>query len=121
MLKGLMKRIIKGKTAADPGTGENPVSTVATEVGETVRAFAPKEQGTRLHQTDMLSDSKLSKAVRPVTIIWILTLFTAALVLNWFGIKTDEQFQELLFWALLCVLGFYFPGRDLVKTFARRK
>lgn len=109
---GLMKK-------TEPGT-QDPISTIATEAGGTIRAFLPKEQGSKLHTIDMLSDSKLSKAIRPVTIIWILTLFTAALVLNWFGIKTDPQFQELIFWALLLVIGFYFPGRDIVKTFAKR-
>jgi hypothetical protein len=117
MFKRLIKRIMPGKAAE----GENPVSTVAKEAGQTIRAFVPKEHGSRLHQADMLSDSQLSKAIRPVTIIWLLTLFTIALAMNWFGVKTDEQFQELIFWALILVLGFYFPGRDLVKTFSNRK
>jgi len=119
MFKRLIKRIVTGKTTEPVET--NPVSDVAKQAGETIRAMLPKEQGAKLHQADMLSDSKLSKAIRPIAIIWILALFTIALVMNWLGIKTDAQFQELIFWALILVLGFYFPGRDLVKTFSNRK
>jgi hypothetical protein len=118
MFKRLIQRVVKRKTAEGQ---QDPVSTIAEQAGMTVRAFVPKEQGSKMHNADMLSDSKLSKAIRPVAIIWILSLFTAALVANWFGLRTDAQYQELIFWALLCVLGFYFPGRDLVKTFSNRK
>jgi hypothetical protein len=116
MLKGLTNLFKKG-TASEGG---DPVSTVAQEAGETIRSFSKRGNASSNHAADMLSDSRLSKSIRPITIIWILTLFTACLVANWCGLKTDDQYQELIFWALLCVLGFYFPGRDLVKTFAKR-
>lgn len=110
-------RTAKQQIAPD-GTGD-PVSNVAKEIGGTIRAFGNKEQGTKRQALDMLSDSKLSKAARPLTIIWILTLFTGSLVASWFGLETPDQYQELIFWSLLAVIGFYFPGRDLVKTFAK--
>lgn len=100
--------------------GKSSVSTIAEEVGGTIRAFSSKEQGTKRLSLDMLSDSKLSKAVRPLTIIWFLALFTLSLIASWFGKQTPEQFQELIFWGLIICIGFYFPGRDLVKTFAKR-
>lgn len=110
-------RSAKQQIAPD-GTGD-PVSNVAKEIGGTIRAFGNKEQGTKRQALDMLSDSKLSKSVRPIAIIWILLLFTASMIASWFGLQTPDQYQELIFWALLAVIGFYFPGRDLVKTFAK--
>ena len=105
---------MKAKKAGDT------VGKVAEEISDTVESFNPQEQASRRQSTDMLSDSMLSKSVRPIAIIWILALFTLALIMNWCGIKTDPEFQELIFWSLLLVLGFYFPGRDLVKTFTGR-
>lgn len=114
------KAVKKVAGGAETEQGSNPISTIAEQAGETIRAFSSKEQGTKRQALDMLSDSQLSKAIRPVAIIWILILFTAALIANWCGLQTDDKYQELIFWALLAVLGFYFPGRDLVKTFAKR-
>lgn len=110
---------LKRKTVGEEGS--DPISTIAQEVGDTVRGFSSKEQGTKRLGIDMLSDNRLSKSVRPITIIWILTLFTASLVANWCGLKTDSTYQDLIFWALLACIGFYFPGRDLVKSFAKRR
>lgn len=115
IVTGILSSLAK-KKAGEKST----VSEAIEQVGETVETFNPAEQATRRQSTDMLSDNILSKSVRPVAIIWILTLFTLALIMNWCGIKTDEQFQELIFWALLIVLGFYFPGRDLVKAYTGR-
>lgn len=116
-MKGILTAVLnrKGKESTS-----DPISKAVEEVSETVQGFNPAEQGTRRQANDMLSDSKLAKSVRPVAIIWTLALFTLALIMNWAGIKTDEQFQELIFWALLVEIGFYFPGRDLVKTFTGR-
>ena len=52
------------------------VNEVVKEGKEIVKAVASKEQGSRRHETDMLSDSKLSKNIRPIIMIWILGLFT---------------------------------------------
>lgn len=116
-MKGIITSIIKGKKS----DGQDTIGKVAEEVADVVQGFNPAEQATKRHSGDMLSDSQLSKSVRPIAIIWLLALFTAALIMNWTGHKTDEQFQEIIFWGLIIVLGFYFPGRDLVKTFTNRK
>lgn len=115
---GIGKKAVKALAGDD---SKSDTATIATEAGSAIRAFSSKEQGTKRLSLDMLSDSKLSKAVRPVTIIWFLALFTLSLVASWFGKETPEQFQELIFWGLIICIGFYFPGRDLVKTFAKRK
>lgn len=114
--KKVVDMVAPGEDEPDqPSTG----ATIATEAGQTIRSFSSKEQGTRRQEIDMLSDNRLSKSVRPLTIIWILVLFTASMIAAWFGKQTPEQYQELIFWSLLAVIGFYFPGRDLVKTFAK--
>lgn len=116
---GIGKKAVNAISGAEEQKSD--VATISQEVGSTIRAFSSKEQGTKRLSLDMLSDSKLSKAVRPITIIWFLALFSLSLVASWFGKETPEQFQELIFWGLIICIGFYFPGRDLVKTFANRK
>lgn len=68
-----------------------------------------------------MTESKLTRIIRPLAIVWLLVLFTVALIMNWLGFKTDSQYQETIFWALVVVLGFYFPGRDIVKSITARK
>ena len=47
---------------------------------EIVKVASNKEQGSRRHETDMLSDNKLSKNIRPIIIIWTFILFTLMLI-----------------------------------------
>jgi hypothetical protein len=105
--------IFRKKTPDASGTA---VLDTIQQIGKTVETFNPAEQSTRRHTSDMLADSKLSKAVRPITILTFLALFTAQLILNWLGKETDVEYKELTFWGLMLVLAFYFPGRDLIKA-----
>lgn len=114
---GLLAKAAKAlsrKKAKEPGA--NPAADIVEAITGTVDKFNPAEQSTRRHTSDMLADSKLSKAVRPITILTFLALFTAQLILNWFGKTTDPEYKEITFWGLMLVLAFYFPGRDLIKA-----
>jgi len=68
-----------------------------------------KELTKRL-QLDMASDSWLSKNVRPLTLIYLMALFTLA-----FFRDVPEQTLELLQSLLMTVFVFYFGSRTLEK------
>jgi len=76
-----------------------------------------QEQGelTKRQQNDMASDSWLSKNIRPMTLIAILTGYFVFAMLSAFDIETNSKYVELLGqWGML-IMSFYFGGRTLEK------
>ena len=96
------------------------VEGVVEDVTDTVDKFNTKEQATRRAEMDMLSDTKLSKNIRPISLIWAMTLLTIAMVLKACGISIDEQVLDTIYWVNIIVLSFYFPGRTIEKWADRR-
>ena len=74
-----------------------------------------KEQATKRHAADMGSDSRLSKAIRPIVLIWAMLFFTVTAILSVYGHKIDPSFQSTINLILGLAVGFYFPGRTLEK------
>jgi hypothetical protein len=75
------------------------------------------EQGntTDRWKADMASDSWLSKNVRPMTLVYILTAYLTLAILDGAGFKISESYVTLLGqWGML-VMGAYFGGRTLEK------
>lgn len=73
-----------------------------------------KELTTRL-QADMASDSWLSKNIRPMTLIAILSGYFVFALMSAFGMDTNTKYVELLGqWGML-IMSFYFGGRTLEK------
>ena len=73
-----------------------------------------KELTTRL-QADMASDSWLSKNIRPMTLIAILTGYFVFAMMSAFNMDTNTKYVELLGqWGML-IMSFYFGGRTLEK------
>jgi hypothetical protein len=65
---------------------------------------------------DMGSDSWLSKNIRPMTLIYILTAYLALAVMDAMGLDISDNFVSLLGqWGML-VMSFYFGGRTLEKV-----
>ena len=70
---------------------------------------------TKRLQADMSSDSWLSKNIRPMTLIYILTAYLALAVMDASGLDISDNFVSLLGqWGML-VMSFYFGGRTLEK------
>lgn len=88
---------------------------------DVAKTFSNKEQGTRRHQIDMMSDTPLSKNIRPIIAIWSMFLLTLMLVLKSFGIELDPEVKETIFWVSVIVMGFYFPGRTAEKWMKKRQ
>jgi hypothetical protein len=67
-------------------------------------------------KADMASDSWLSKNIRPMTLVYLLTAYLAMAVLDGFGFHIAEAYVTLLGqWGML-VMGAYFGGRTLEKV-----
>ena len=70
---------------------------------------------TKRMQADMASDSWLSKNIRPMTLIAILTGYFIFAGLSAAGIQVNEAYVKLLGeWGML-IMSFYFGGRTLEK------
>lgn len=97
-----------------------PITEVISDVTDTLQSFSSKEQATRRAESDMLSDTKLSKNIRPIALIWALSLLTIAMVVKAFGVQIDETVLDTVYWVNIIVLSFYFPGRTIEKWADRR-
>ena len=81
-----------------------------------VKIASNKEQGSRRHETDMLSDNQLSKNIRPIIIIWTYSLFTIMIgCIIIFKTKFPQVIMNAIFVMLGLCVGFYFPGRSIEK------
>ena len=70
---------------------------------------------TKRQQADMASDSWLSKNIRPMTLIFILLVYTAFAAMSAADIEVNNNYVELLGqWGML-IMSFYFGGRTLEK------
>ena len=73
------------------------------------------------HTADMASDSWLSKNIRPMTLIAILTGYFVFALMSAFELDTNAAYVELLGqWGML-IMSFYFGGRTLEKIIDLRK
>lgn len=72
-------------------------------------------------KADMGSDSWLSKNIRPLTLISILTGYFIFAFMSANGHNANEKYVELLGqWGML-IMSFYFGGRTLEKIIALKK
>lgn len=70
---------------------------------------------TKRLQADMISDSWLSKNIRPLTLIFILVMYSLLSISSGFEFKVTQAYIELLGqWGML-IMSFYFGGRSLEK------
>jgi hypothetical protein len=77
--------------------------------------IAEQQELTKRQQADMLSDSWLSKNIRPMTLIAILAGYFTFAMMSAFDMDTNKAYVELLGqWGML-IMSFYFGGRTLEK------
>ena len=70
---------------------------------------------TKRAQADMASDSWLSKNIRPMTLIAIISGYFVFAMMSAFDMDTNSKYVELLGqWGML-IMSFYFGGRTLEK------
>lgn len=74
-----------------------------------------QQELTKRVQADMMSDSWLSKNIRPMTLVFILMTYTTFAMMSAWDIEVNNNYVELLGqWGML-IMSFYFGGRTLEK------
>lgn len=77
--------------------------------------IAEQQELTKRLESDMASDSWLSKNIRPMTLIAILLGYFTFAMMSAFDLDTNKAYVELLGqWGML-IMSFYFGGRTLEK------
>ncbi len=72
-------------------------------------------------KADMSSDSWLSKNIRPMTLIYILSAYLLFALMSAFGLSVNETYVTLLGqWGQIVMLA-YFGGRTLEKVMEKKK
>jgi hypothetical protein len=75
---------------------------------------------TKRLEADMSSDSWLSKNIRPMTLVFILTAYSLFSIGSAVDFEVNEKYVELLGqWGML-IMSFYFGGRTLEKILAMK-
>lgn len=70
---------------------------------------------TKRQSADMMSDSWLSKNIRPMTLVFILMTYTTFAMMSAWDVEVNNNYVELLGqWGML-IMSFYFGGRTLEK------
>jgi hypothetical protein len=76
---------------------------------------------TKRQQADMASDSWLSKNIRPMTLVFILLVYSTFATMSAWDIEVNNNYVELLGqWGML-IMSFYFGGRTLEKIMDMKK
>ena len=90
------------------------------ELAQIAADTAEQQELTKRQQADMLSDSWLSKNIRPMTLIFILGGYFTFAMMSAFNMDTNKAYVELLGqWGML-IMSFYFGGRTLEKIMDMR-
>ena len=85
------------------------------ELAKIAADTAEQQELTARLQADMTSDSWLSKNIRPMTLVFILVVYTSFAGLSAADIEVNNNDVELLGqWGML-IMSFYFGGRTLEK------
>jgi len=88
---------------------------LARMANETELFKSEQDNLSQRHTADMGSDSWLSKNIRPMTLIAILTGYFVFALMSAFDLDTNAAYVELLGqWGML-IMSFYFGGRTLEK------
>jgi hypothetical protein len=76
---------------------------------------------TKRLEADMKSDSWLSKNIRPMTLVFILFVYSTFAMMSAWDIEVNNNYVELLGqWGML-IMSFYFGGRTLEKIIDMKK
>ena len=89
---------------------------VEAELREEELRLKYEEEISKRHQADMLSDNWISKSIRPLTLIFILVMYSLLSISSGFNFQVTEAYVKLLGeWGML-IMSFYFGGRTVEKV-----
>jgi len=75
---------------------------------------------TKRQAADMMSDSWLSKNIRPMTLVFILMTYTTFAMMSAWDIEVNTKYVELMGTWGMVIMSFYFGGRSLEKIVEMR-
>jgi uncharacterized membrane protein (DUF106 family) len=85
------------------------------ELAQIAADTAEQQELTKRQQADMASDSTLSKNIRPMTLVFILIVYSTFATMSAWDVEVNNNYVELLGqWGML-IMSFYFGGRTLEK------
>jgi len=122
MLKDLIKKLIAPITGIidKAVVDRDKKKEIEAEVEQALMDFALTYEGelTKRHQNDMMSDSWLSKNIRPIVLIFLTAVFA---IITFFDGNVGEftinaEYIPRYEMLLLTVFGFYFGGRSIEKV-----
>ena len=121
----ILDRVLPDQAAADKAKSELAKlaqdGELAKMANETKLFETEQNNVSDRWKADMGSDSWLSKNIRPMTLVYILTAYLALAILDGFEFRVAEAYVTLLGqWGML-VMGAYFGGRTLEKVMSRGK
>lgn len=106
-------------------SGDNSLSKIDKEIALQMLALdiAEAQEVTKRWQSDMTSDSWLSKNVRPLVLLFLTLCMATFIIIDSSndGFTVKEDWISLLSSLLLLVYGAYFGGRSLEKIQKMRK
>lgn len=113
---GVVKNLIDKDDTMTPQDKETALRMLEMDLSE-------MEEVTKRWQSDMISDSWLSKNVRPLIIIFLTIAMSTFIIIDSStgGFDVKEDWISLLSSLLLLVYGAYFGGRSLEKIQKIRK
>ena len=76
---------------------------------------------TKRQSADMMSDSWLSKNIRPMTLVFILVTYTTFGMMSAWDIEVNNNYVELLGQWGIIIMSFYFGGRTVEKVMGFKK
>ena len=80
-----------------------------------------QQELTKRVQADMMSDSWLSKNIRPMTLVFILMTYTTFAMMSAWDIEVNNNYVELLGQWGIIIMSFYFGGRTVEKVMGFKK
>lgn len=126
-LGGAAVKAIADKLGVSPSISEvtsalqaNPELALKLKEIDTKAFEVEQANVTERWKSDMGSDSWLSKNIRPMTLVYILSAFIVMALLDGAGFKISESYVTLLGqWGML-VMTAYFGGRTVEKVMGKK-
>jgi hypothetical protein len=85
------------------------------EFKEVEAELLASQEVTKRWQSDMMSDSWLSKNIRPLVLLFLLFVYTFFSIASGFAFTVTQAYVELLAQMLMLVMSAYFIGRSAEK------
>ncbi len=91
------------------------------ELAQLQADVSEQQELTKRLQADMMSDSWLSKNIRPMTLVFILMTYTTFAMMSAWDVEVNNNYVELLGQWGIIIMSFYFGGRTVEKVMGFKK